>query len=72
MGARIARLRTRHVQSDVTVVGAFMARARCVAVPPRPGGGVAARGTRWRWGSDAWALARKAETDRWDPVAEYF
>jgi hypothetical protein len=29
-------------------------------------------GSRWRRGSDAWALARKAETDRWDPRQNIF
>jgi hypothetical protein len=31
-----------------------------------------ARGAWWRRGSDTWASARKAETNRWDPAAEYF
>jgi CelD/BcsL family acetyltransferase involved in cellulose biosynthesis len=27
---------------------------------------------RWRGGSDRWASARKAETNRWDPAAAIF
>jgi hypothetical protein len=38
-----------------------------VVVSPWPGGGVTARGARWRRGFDTWAPAWKAKTDRWDP-----
>jgi hypothetical protein len=36
------------------------------------GSTAAAHDSRWRWSSDAWAPAQKAETDRWDPTVELF
>jgi hypothetical protein len=51
-GAAVLRTEAATRRSDTggqtaRTVGAFMARELRVAVPPRPGGGVTACGTRW-------------------------
>jgi hypothetical protein len=62
IGSRV-RLRTGY--QDGRPVGAlWRGRTR--------GSAAAARGASWRWSADAWASARKAETNRWDPTVELF
>jgi hypothetical protein len=69
------RTQTRAVRSGGAALDRAVETGRPVSALWRGrvrGSAAAARGTRWRWSSDTWAPARKAETDRWDPAAELF
>jgi hypothetical protein len=54
-----------HGCRDGRPVGALLRGCTCDSA-------AAAHGASWRRSADAWAPARKAETDRWDPGQNYF